>query len=266
MAYRVSEDGSYVRTVRCGYCYEKGHNRSACPKRKKDLKNNIERYTRELAETDRSSDDYQVKRAEKHLAHCKKQLHKMENRGKNRKCSFCSEEGHTRRTCTERKKLIVELTQKTTKFRCMLVERMNKMGLGIGSLINLPVGRDEEHALRYAAALITSINWSKMDHRHEISGEEYYMRTPRFIYAETVAPQVDRWGADSSIRLVNAPIELMMSDETLKNLSADLIARSKDNYPAFQILSGVDSVDFPDDFLDDKAIEKHVTKEIVDAK
>ena len=49
MAYITDKNGNYKRTVRCSHCYEKEHNKSACPKRKQDLKDNVERYTKELA-------------------------------------------------------------------------------------------------------------------------------------------------------------------------------------------------------------------------
>ena len=50
MAYITDENGNYKRTVRCGHCYEKGHNKGSCESRKTNLRENIERYTEQLAE------------------------------------------------------------------------------------------------------------------------------------------------------------------------------------------------------------------------
>ena len=78
MAYITDENGNYKRTVRCGHCYEKGHNKSACPERKKDLKANVERYTKELAEN-KFAHDYQRDNTERYLRHSAKQLEAMAN-------------------------------------------------------------------------------------------------------------------------------------------------------------------------------------------
>ena len=50
MAYRVDENGNYVRTVRCGYCYEMGHNASSCPQKKADRAKYISEYKKQIAE------------------------------------------------------------------------------------------------------------------------------------------------------------------------------------------------------------------------
>ena len=97
MAYMTDENGNYKRTVRCGHCYEKGHNKGSCPKRKQDLKTNIEAYSKQLAE-DKFRNSYDRECIERYLRRSKEQLHKMETKDQNRKCGYCSEPGHTRRT------------------------------------------------------------------------------------------------------------------------------------------------------------------------
>jgi len=265
MAYRVTEDGSYVRTVRCGYCYETGHNKSSCPKRKKDLAALIADREAELAADNFEHEHYRTY-AQRNLEHARNELKKMQSRGKNRKCSFCGEQGHTRRTCTARKNHISDLTGKTRAFREQLLDRMNEFGLGVGTLVNVPRRRDEENQLVYEPGLVTDINWEKLDHRNEFDGTEYYMRTSRFIGVTMVTPEKDRWGDDISFRRLTAPIELMMSSETLDGIDEEVLSRSKSNYPTMMVLSPVDSVDFPDDFLSETEIESYIKKEIVDAK
>ena len=98
MSYRVDENGNYKRTVTCGHCYETGHNQSSCKHRKEKLTNAITTYERQIAE-DNFDDDWDRRHASRWLENNKAQLEKMNNRGKNRKCSYCTEVGHTRRTC-----------------------------------------------------------------------------------------------------------------------------------------------------------------------
>ena len=43
MAWKKNDDGKYVRTVRCSYCYELGHNRSTCPELKKYIDTGVEK-------------------------------------------------------------------------------------------------------------------------------------------------------------------------------------------------------------------------------
>ena len=83
MAYKVDENGNYQRTVRCSHCYEVGHNKSSCPKRKQDLKDNIARYTKELEE-DNFSEPWYKENTERYLANSKEQLAKMTQKGKKR--------------------------------------------------------------------------------------------------------------------------------------------------------------------------------------
>ena len=35
MTWKKGDDGQYVRTVRCGHCFDVGHNSSSCPAKKR---------------------------------------------------------------------------------------------------------------------------------------------------------------------------------------------------------------------------------------
>jgi len=41
MAYMTDENGNYKRTVTCGHCYEKGHNKSSCKSMRQRLRERI---------------------------------------------------------------------------------------------------------------------------------------------------------------------------------------------------------------------------------
>ena len=190
MAYMTDENGNYKRTVRCGHCYEKGHNKSACPQRKRDLKDNIERYTKELAESTAPADDWQRKNIERYLQHSKTQLHKMETRGQNRSCGFCGETGHNRRSCPHRKKQVNEKLAETLDIRKRTAQRMMDAGFGPGALISVDhnlQGRDP------VMAVVTEVRFDDIRKSHVPSRDDYFNGAHgiRFQY---LVPKQDRWG------------------------------------------------------------------------
>jgi len=162
MAYTYDENGKYKRTVRCGYFYEVGHNKSACPKRKQDLKSNIERYKRELTENNWPEDDWQRRNTERYLSQAQDALHKMENRGKNRRCSYCQEPGHTKRTCPDRKKEISAWTKTFVRQRNRYARAMAEAGFGVGALVEVNYARSKR------LALVTGINMSEIRPENDI--------------------------------------------------------------------------------------------------
>ena len=189
MAYMTDENGNYKRTVRCGYCYEKGHNKSACPKRKVDLKQNIEDYTKKLAEN-KFSHDYERTNIERYLRHTKDQLHKMETRGQNRKCGFCGEEGHTRRTCTHRKAKVAEQMAKTIALRKGTAQRMIADGFGPGALIQVNHPRKSDERV---LAVVTGVDFVNMRPSHKVTKDNYF-DTHRGVSFQYVVPIKDTWG------------------------------------------------------------------------
>ena len=190
MAYMTDENGNYKRTVRCGYCYEKGHNKSACPKRKTDLQENIKRYAKELAEEGWPADDYRRKNAERYLRHSKDQLHKMETRGQNRKCGFCGEPGHTRRTCTERKRQVKERLAEVLDIRKRTAQRMMDAGFGPGALISVDHNLQGQDAVM---AVVTEVRFDDIRKSHVPSRHDYFNGAHGIRY-QYLVPKEDRWG------------------------------------------------------------------------
>ena len=261
MAYIKDENGNYKRTVRCGHCYEKGHNKSACPKRKQDLKDSIERYTKELSENNWAEDDWQRRNTERYLRHSKDQLHKMETRGKNRKCGFCGEEGHTRRTCVYRKNQVEEQLEKTLHVRKQAISRMMDAGFGPGALVS--VGQD--HDGRQIMAIVESVNMGLVGPSHAITREQYFYGVSSAIKFQYVTPKKDAW----SDRLYTQghcymPPEFLNIDD----IPQDEWYRQPSNNTC-SLLSGVevseDCLAKPD-HLDKKAVAKWVVENIVDPK
>jgi len=236
MAYTYDENGKYKRTVRCGYCYEVGHNKSACPKRKQDLKHNIERYKRELAENNWPEDDWQRRNTERYLSQAKNALHKMENRGKNRKCSHCGEPGHTKRTCTERKKEISAWTKTFIRQRDRYARAMAEAGFGIGALVEVYYDR------AYRLAIVTGLHMSDIRPENDISDRTHtYWGGPKIATLRLCkAVRDDFYGRDvMDVKYAKLPVDIHNFDN--RNIrESDINYRSQENGWISKVIGPVD--------------------------
>mgnify|MGYP003627725333 CR=1 FL=1 len=169
MAYIKDDNGDYKRTVRCGYCSQIGHNKSACSKRKEDLTNQVKTYQEQLKRDDLDEWDRSYKT--KYLQRSQEDLNKMLNRGKNRKCGYCGSEGHTRRTCSDRKTDLDVQTRKTINLRKKAAENMVAAGFGPGALIETECYPSEFPVL----AIITEICMSEVFPRSEVRTDDYFI-------------------------------------------------------------------------------------------
>ena len=168
MAYITDENGNYKRTVTCGHCYEKGHNQGSCEKRKVDLAERVKRYKEELSSPD--LEGWRRSNTERYLERSKSDLNKMMTKGQNRKCGYCSETGHTRRTCPERKSEVTRITDETIDFRNRVAERLVNDGFGPGALVKVQHRHGEDARL----AVVTSISFSDLTTRCKASKVDYF--------------------------------------------------------------------------------------------
>ena len=147
-------------TVTCSSCCQSGHNRSTCPRRK-------ERYKEALAvpEEDRG---YSERRLIEEFEY-KKQ------RNSSRKCSYCGEQGHNRRSCPKLKEHVGYVAKQEKAFRAAFVEHLNETGLNIGALVAAS-SNDNTQGLH----IVTSINWD------DISITTSHQALRRFIIAKPV--------------------------------------------------------------------------------
>tara|TARA_R110000824_G_scaffold100088_2_gene237890 strand:- start:3598 stop:4362 length:765 start_codon:yes stop_codon:yes gene_type:complete len=254
MAYITDENGNYKRTVRCGHCYEKGHNKSACPERKKNLAENVERYTKELAENKFES-DWQRQNAQRYLDRSKQQLHKMATRGQNRKCGFCSSPGHTRRTCTDRKEQTKTRLTETLDIRKKTAQRMIDAGFGPGSLVS--VGGER-------LAVITEVRFNDIRKSHVPSKDDYFQGA-HGIKFQYLVPKPDNWGgAPQTAGHCYFPVEYLNIDD----IPQDEWYRNPSN-DSCELVSGVvvseDSL-LTEDTIGEKQMEKWVIENLVDPK
>ena len=91
--------GNYNGTVRCGHCYQQGHNKRSCPRKLENLQRQyaeakdgttnshyVEYYAQQIAKMTGTNPETGATR-------------KRRNESYGRKCSYCREGGHSRRTC-----------------------------------------------------------------------------------------------------------------------------------------------------------------------
>ena len=157
MAYIKDENGNYKRTVRCGHCWEIGHNKSSCKRYRQDLKASIAEAKDRLANT---SYTYERTRLENTISRHEQKLKKLETKGSNRKCGYCKQPGHTRRTCEVRKQRVAEVTKETIDVRRRVAARMMEDGYAPGALVSTrPYGLTES-----VPCIITKINsiWGRV--------------------------------------------------------------------------------------------------------
>ena len=185
--------GNYAGTVRCGHCYQRGHNKAGCPKRKERVE--------KLRETDPGN--WQVQRADQ------EREARVARAKKPRTCTYCkanrktvsyyryddlddaeknalvraSEDSyddwiekdtlygtgsarglsHSIRACKYRKRDLAEATESTAKMRQAILERMKATGLGLGAGIDF--AEDSHAASSYGQGgqmVVTGIQWDRI--------------------------------------------------------------------------------------------------------
>ena len=130
---------SWNGTVRCGHCYEKGHNKRSCEKLKAQMSRRIE---------ENPNDPYA------------KYFFERRNKaaGRQKKCGYCDTPGHTRPTCLELKHAKSVALKLCKTWRKKLVKGLMAKGIGVGTLIEA-----ERWGEKYVG-MVTKIRWNKLNH------------------------------------------------------------------------------------------------------
>jgi hypothetical protein len=253
MAYMTDENGNYKRTVRCGHCYEKGHNKSACPDRKKQLADNIEAYTKELAEN-KFADEWRKRNTERYLQSSKDQLSKMMNRGKNRSCSYCGETGHNKRSCANRKQDANNQADKTIKLRQHALAHMSSIGLGPGTLVSWPGHTDAQGNKVDFLAMVERVSLDRVHHSHAVDESRYTFYSPEVVSVRMIT-NIMRWGDRLERTTVRLPIEAVNVD------GLDISDRNLSS-PPIEVVSPVAKVSIPDEMFDRATLLKGIFESI----
>ena len=137
---------SWNGTVRCSSCYERGHNRSGCPKLKEEMQKRLEA----------DPDDY----------HATNYFEKKKRTSK-RTCGYCQESGHNRKTCSEAKIDRDGFIQQNQTAREKALDWLKKSGVGVGTLVKFSNYWQPE-----ALALVESVNWAAINSQRVLVDEE----------------------------------------------------------------------------------------------
>ena len=150
MTYYRDENGEYIRTVTCSYCWTRGHNRSSCPDR-------AEKIEEQRAE---DPDCYSVRRYDQ----------EKKNK-KTRSCSYCGNEGHNVTTCKGIAEHLEVEIDSSIVYRAQAYEHIKESGLGIGALVRVENYYDANYNNVEAMGFVTEILWDKINH---LNRNNYY--------------------------------------------------------------------------------------------
>ena len=137
---------SYSRTVRCGHCYNQGHNKRGCPQRKQYAAENPDSYVAQ-------------------------QFADQAARAKKRRCSFCAKIGHNRRGCAEFKTTTAQAQVDSRRYRRNFVKYIKDMGITPGALIvRRSVQTYNRETREYTThdrqvCQVTDIFWNNVDYK-----------------------------------------------------------------------------------------------------
>ena len=191
---------SYSGTVRCGYCGTQGHNRAGCT----DYKDRIEeiRLIHGSSHVTVQAYDYALKR--------------KAEAAKNRKCTYCGQPEHNRRSCSVLKEVIESFRAKNATFCKNMLDAFIEKGLGPGAIISVDRYGDR---IDY---LITGIDWSLANMHH---------RNPSMFKCIGIRSMGSSWPQN---RHINAPTSV--SGERYGNSYTILVhsneSRIRDGIPA----------------------------------
>ena len=156
--------GNYNGTVTCGYCYNQGHNKRSCQTYTERTRQDYQR-----AKDEGSTDvEYYARRLAKRTGINPESGEKQKRRDESygRKCSYCREGGHSRRTCSSIKDDHRNYRRMASVVRKDMLARMQEQGFGIGSLVTLTGSQWNEEAGEYqdatSAYLVTKIKWENI--------------------------------------------------------------------------------------------------------
>ena len=174
---------SYSGTVRCSYCYQKGHNKRSCPELSRQIEERYHGNVRAAAlerkkgnesdaeHYDRRAEEYRqqyIKRAKFDLATGEKVSNKAAKTARMKKvtCGYCGKRGHTRRTCPAVKVDKRVFIEQTRRIRQARLQEVREIGIGIGSLLTVTAwgygGKDDQYGHHTTLRYIAAVDWNSI--------------------------------------------------------------------------------------------------------
>ena len=161
---------SWNGTVRCSECYKEGHNRRSCPRLKERLAK-----AQAIPEGERGYYDREVIR----------EFEQAKRSNTDRKCSYCGEKGHNRRTCEILAKHQAHLQKQQVAFRTAFLQHVQEIGLNVGAIV------DYNKTDPRGGSIVTDMTWDN------VSITEAHESITRFAYARPIRqmtnPRASEW-------------------------------------------------------------------------
>jgi hypothetical protein len=261
MAYKVDENGKYKRTVRCSHCYEIGHNRSSCPQLRQSLRDSIAETKARMDKGEWKS-NWEETQTRRRFEWATNQLHKMESRGKNRKCGFCGDHGHTRRTCQERKDKTAEMLKKTLDIRERMRDSLEDIGCAPGALVNVSV-RDSRFP-NGVLGVVTSISLKDIYHANVYDGGQWGPSYKQNVKVKLLHTVKDYWGSEYDEVKALMPSQVINIDNHEMHEGCIASMRDRENYISVVSPIDCDENSFDSNDFDNKLVSKWVLENIVD--
>jgi hypothetical protein len=160
--------------MNCSWCYKRGHNKLGCPELKEAAAPWIpkwEAYKKEMREQgtiprlwkfrNRHPDDMNY-RARLGLENY---ITTQERSTTKKRCNFCAETDHNKRTCPSLKKLKADIIKANAAFRHAMVEALKKTGQGVGSLVSgsLQYWAGNGWTESSGIGVVEKIDWNRFD-------------------------------------------------------------------------------------------------------
>ena len=128
----------------CSYCYGHGHNKMGCPKAMEKAATALPQWE-EWQQMDHENSHHRscLWRAKRHFDWSFSQYEAMDiwqqkqkRSRKVKRCNFCGETGHNKRTCPKLKSTRLALHKAELGFRASVIAGLQKTGQGIGAVVS----------------------------------------------------------------------------------------------------------------------------------
>jgi hypothetical protein len=188
---------SYNGTVRCGWCFEKGHNKRTCPAYTAYLKKQAEKYGGALLVTyvRRTGEMPDGSAPTGELAVAKetaKKASKMRMVG--------GGYGHNRRTCPHRKTWHIDETRDSRELRQSILNRAEALGVGMGSLVLSKKYVYDGNGFEWqkVVGMVVKVDWDQIDTTKLKDHAVIHVQWQNLPATERYSPKVESFGIPRS--------------------------------------------------------------------
>jgi len=229
---------SWNGTVRCGHCYQPGHNRLGCPDRRKIALENPDGYIGRAWHREQEERKRQIE---------------------SRVCSYCKEPKHNRRGCALLKEDRKLITKRQEEYRHEFHQVTSSAGFGPGALVKVPTGSRSDQGGPWSkgwVAMVTKIDWPNVDFllkdtniAKDWRNRERALATARVVSSFGYDDEPGRYYGPPSFNEVKSltAIGLHQILQPVFNEDLDL---SSDQVTAYELVGPVGSVEGPPSLLE----------------